>query len=84
MAGDCADARIAQGAFSLLVIVNTDCSRKEASGRSLVAYCIPSHVELFVKQEKSDAADAEAICEAAQRATIWFVADGEGALAEAK
>jgi transposase len=33
----------------------------------------PSYVEPFVKRQKSDAADAEAICEASQRATMRFV-----------
>ena len=34
----------------------------------------PIYVKPFVKQQKNDAADAEAICEAAQRPTMRFVA----------
>jgi transposase len=34
----------------------------------------PIHVKPFVKRQKNDAADAEAICEAAQRLTMRFVA----------
>ncbi len=34
----------------------------------------PAYVNPFVKRQKSDAADAEAICEAAQRPTMRFVA----------
>lgn len=34
----------------------------------------PAHVKLFVKRQKSDVADVEAICEAAQRPTMRFVA----------
>ena len=34
----------------------------------------PAYVKLFVKRQKNDSADAEAICEAAQRPTMRFVA----------
>jgi transposase len=34
----------------------------------------PAYVKPFVKRQKNDAADAEAICEAAQRTTMRFVA----------
>ena len=34
----------------------------------------PVYVKPFVKRQKNDAADAEAICEAAQRPTMRFVA----------
>jgi hypothetical protein len=33
----------------------------------------PAYVKLFVKRQKNDAADAEAICEAAQRPSMRFV-----------
>ena len=33
----------------------------------------PAYVKPFVKRQKNDAADAEAICEAAQRTTMRFV-----------
>jgi transposase len=33
----------------------------------------PDYVKPFVKRQKSDAADAEAICEAAQRPSMRFV-----------
>ena len=43
----------------------------------------PSYVKPFVKRQKNDAADAEAICEAAQRPTMRFVqpksAEAQGA-----
>ena len=34
----------------------------------------PDYVKPFVKRQKNDAADAEAICEATQRPTMRFVA----------
>ena len=34
----------------------------------------PAYVKPFVKRQKNDAADAEAVCEAAQRPTMRFVA----------
>ena len=34
----------------------------------------PAYVKAFVKRQKNDMSDAEAICEAAQRATMRFVA----------
>jgi transposase len=34
----------------------------------------PAYVKPFVKRQKNDMADAEAICEAAQRPTMRFVA----------
>ena len=34
----------------------------------------PVYVKPFVKRQKNDASDAEAICEAAQRPTMRFVA----------
>jgi len=34
----------------------------------------PAYVKPFVKRQKNDAADAEAICEAAQRPNMRFVA----------
>lgn len=44
----------------------------------------PAYVKPFVKRQKNDAADAEAICEAAQRPTMRFVAvKGEEAQAAA-
>jgi transposase len=33
----------------------------------------PAYVKPFVKRQKNDAADAEAICEAAQRPSMRFV-----------
>src|SRR4051794_28949317 len=38
------------------------------------AYVKPFYVKPFVKRQKNDMADAEAICEAAQRPTMRFVA----------
>jgi transposase len=44
----------------------------------------PAYVQPFVKRQTNDAADAEAICEAAQRPTMRFVAvKGEEAQAAA-
>jgi len=40
----------------------------------LVKLMAPGYVKPFVKRQKNDAADAEAICEAAQRPTMRFVA----------
>jgi transposase len=34
----------------------------------------PAYVKPYVKRQKNDAADAEAICEAVTRANMWFVA----------
>ena len=34
----------------------------------------PAYVKPFVKRQKNDSADAEAICEAVTRANMWFVA----------
>ena len=42
----------------------------------------PAYVKSFVKREKNDMADAEAICEAAQRPTMRFV-QGKSAEAQA-
>jgi transposase len=42
----------------------------------------PAYVKLFVKRQKNDMADAEAICEAAQRPTMRFV-HGKSAEAQA-
>ena len=36
----------------------------------------PAYVKPFVKRQKNDAADAEAICEAAQRPNMRFVPEG--------
>jgi transposase len=40
----------------------------------MVKLIAPAYVKPFVKRQKNDAADAEAICEAAQRPTMRFVA----------
>jgi transposase len=40
----------------------------------VVRLIAPAYVKPFVKRQKNDAADAEAICEAAQRPTMRFVA----------
>ena len=33
----------------------------------------PAYVKPYVKRQKNDMADAEAICEAVTRANMWFV-----------
>jgi transposase len=38
----------------------------------------PAYVKLFVKRQKNDSADAEAICEAVKRPTMHFVAVKSG------
>ena len=53
------------------------CARSHYCGREIaheVRLIPPDHVKPFVKRQKNDAADAEAICEAAQRPTMRFVA----------
>src|SRR5215213_4063077 len=40
----------------------------------MVKLIAPAHLKPFVKRQKNDMADAEAICEAAQRPTMRFVA----------
>ena len=40
----------------------------------IIRLIAPAYVKPFVKRQKNDAADAEAICEAAQRPTMRFVA----------
>jgi transposase len=47
--------------------------RKFSESGHVVQMIAPQFVKPFVKSNKSDAADAEAICEAAQRPTMRFV-----------
>ena len=55
------------------------CGRAHHWGREIgrlgheVRLISPAYVKPFVKRQKNDAADAEAICEAAQRPTMRFV-----------
>lgn len=61
------------------VVVMETCSGAHHWGRELtqmghtVRLIPPAYVKPFVKRQKNDAADAEAICEAAQRPTMRFV-----------
>jgi hypothetical protein len=48
-------------------------SRDRQAGHT-VRLSPPAYVKLFIKRQKNDVADAEAICEAAQRPSIRFVA----------
>jgi len=62
------------------VVVMETCSGAHHWGRELtrmghtVRLIPPAYVKPFVKRQKNDEADAEAICEAAQRPTMRFVA----------
>ena len=62
------------------VVAMEACSSAHFWGREIgrlgheVRLIPPAYVKPFVKRQKSDAADAEAICEAAQRPTMRFVA----------
>ncbi len=62
------------------VVAMEACSSAHYWGRALakldhtVRLIPPAYVKPFVKRQKNDAADAEAICEAAQRPTMRFVA----------
>ena len=51
-----------------------DWGREIAKLGHTVTLIAPAYVEPFVKRQKNDRADAEAICEAAQRPTMRFVA----------
>jgi transposase len=61
------------------VVVMETCSGAHHWGRELtrlghsVRLIAPAYVKPFVKRQKNDEADAEAICEAAQRPTMRFV-----------
>jgi transposase len=72
------------------VVAMEACSSAHHWGRALaelghtVRLIPPAYVKPFVKRQKNDAADAEAICEAAQRPTMRFVAlKSEGVQANA-
>ena len=62
------------------VVAMEACSSAHHWGRALaelghtVRLIPPAYVKPFVKRQKNDATDAEAICEAAQRPTMRFVA----------
>jgi len=62
------------------VVAMEACASAHYWGRELqklghqVRLIAPAYVKPFVKRQKNDAADAEAICEAAQRPTMRFVA----------
>ena len=61
------------------VVAMEACAGAHHWGRELIklGYAVrlipPAYVKPFVKRQKNDAADAEAICEAAQRPSMRFV-----------
>ncbi len=67
------------------VVAMEACSTAHFWGREIerlgheVRLIPPAYVKPFVKRQKSDMADAEAICEPAQRPTMRFVAVKSGA-----
>jgi transposase len=66
--------------YSPCVVAMEACPGAHHWGREIgklgheVRLIAPAYVKPFVKRQKNDAADAEAICEAAQRPTMRFVA----------
>ena len=66
--------------FDPRVVAMEACAGAHHWGRAImrlgheVRLIAPSYVKPFVKRQKNDAADAEAICEAAMRPTMRFVA----------
>ena len=68
------------GCQSRCVVAMEACASARFRGRELarlghdVRLIPPAYVHPFVKRQKNDMADAEAICEAAQRPTMRFVA----------
>ena len=80
-------ARAHQGQADRVLTVSTPCvvaleacggahywGREIAKLGHTVRLIPPAYVKPFVKRQKNDAADAEAICEAAQRPSMRFVA----------
>lgn len=70
------------------VVAMEACASAHYWGREIAAlghetrFIPPAYVKPFVKRQKNDMADAEAICEAAQRPTMRFV-QGKSAEAQA-
>jgi transposase len=68
------------GRLSPCIVAMEACAGAHHWGREIarlghiVRLIPPAYVKPFVKRQKNDAADAEAICEAAQRPTMRFVA----------
>jgi transposase len=68
------------GALEPCVVAMEACGSAHYWGREIgrlgheVRLIAPAYVKPFVKRQKNDAADAEAICEAAQRPSMRFVA----------
>jgi len=68
------------GSYPRCVVAMEACASAHYWGREIgalgheVQLIAPAFVKPFVKRQKNDAADAEAICEAAQRPTMRFVA----------
>jgi transposase len=59
--------------LSMIFWITSSSSREIAKLGHHARLIAPTYVKPFIKRQKNDAADAEAICEAAQRPSMRFV-----------